>query len=297
MIDVIDEGEGPTLAARDGSVELNDGRTLGFAEFGPKSGRPVMLFHGAPGSRLLCPDEELLQQADVRLVVPDRPGYGNSAPKPARLLLEWPDDVAQLGDRLGLDRFALVGWSAGAVHALACGVAWPDRLTSLVLLSSPCSAEDNPSLLDIVPGMSLVYEGAQGDRLGTEAAVAEFFSAYADDPRVNWYEQVKANFPNNPVFSNPSWDRNFYEHAAEGLRPGVMGYASDQVACGGPWGFRLGDVAAPVMHRYGDDDTPMTLASVETLDTSLRSCSSASWPGSGHGGIYPNFHEVLQLAS
>lgn len=145
--------------------------------------------------------------------------------------------------------------------------------------------------------MSLVYEGAQTDRLGTEDAVAEFFAGYAEDPRKNWYEPIKAMLPDNPVFANPAWDGNFFAHVAEGLRPGIMGYACDQVACGGPWGFHLADVEVPVTHRYGDNDTPMTLASVETLSSSLPSCSSAPWPGASHGGIYSRFEDVLELVS
>jgi hypothetical protein len=34
------------------TVELHDGRALGFAEYGDPDGKPVFHFHGHPGSRL-----------------------------------------------------------------------------------------------------------------------------------------------------------------------------------------------------------------------------------------------------
>ena len=74
---------------------------------------PLLLVHGAPGSRLLCPDEDATAVAGVRLLTLDRPGYGGSNARPDPSLLGWADDVQALADRLGLERFAVVGFSAG----------------------------------------------------------------------------------------------------------------------------------------------------------------------------------------
>jgi pimeloyl-ACP methyl ester carboxylesterase len=90
-----------------------DGRTLAYCEWGHPTGSPVLLVHGGPGSRLLCPDEDATAAAGVRLLTVDRPGYGGSDARPDPTLLGWADDVQALADRLGLERFAVVGFSAG----------------------------------------------------------------------------------------------------------------------------------------------------------------------------------------
>jgi len=82
----------------DDLLALPDGRSLAYAEFGDPDGRPVLFFHATPG---------------VRLIAPDRPGVGRSTPQPHRRLLDWPDDVRHLADALGLERFAVVGFSNG----------------------------------------------------------------------------------------------------------------------------------------------------------------------------------------
>lgn len=278
------------------SIGLPDGRTLAYAGWGNADGRPLMLFHGAPGSRLLCPDEAMLVERGLRMIVPDRPGYGNSSAHPGRNLLDWPSDVRALADALGIDRFDLIGWSAGGPHALACALSLPDRLNNVVLVSTNCSAEEVPALLEVRPEMAVVHEGSQTDREGTEATVAAFFQGFADNPQA-WYEFVKSTNPAEAVFAEPRWDKNFREHGVEGLRPGSAGYASDQVVCGGPWGFRLSEVTVPITYRYGENDTPMTLASVEKLTTALPHCTASSWPDTGHLGIYTRFAELLDLAS
>lgn len=61
-------------------VTLGDGRRIAYAEWGRTDGRPIVLFHGMPGSRLFCPDEKETERAGVRLITIDRPGYGRSSP-------------------------------------------------------------------------------------------------------------------------------------------------------------------------------------------------------------------------
>ncbi|HWH24552.1 MAG TPA: alpha/beta hydrolase, partial [Candidatus Limnocylindria bacterium] len=106
----------PTAERRphDRQLRLADGRLLGYAEFGDPAGTPVLFFHGLGTSRLICPpDEGVARGLAVRLIAVDRPGIGLSEPLPGRRLLDWPADVVQLAEQLGLRRFAIVGWSGG----------------------------------------------------------------------------------------------------------------------------------------------------------------------------------------
>ena len=70
-----------TTPRLDTAIQLSDGRRLAYAEYGAVTGVPVFLFHGLPGSRLawgLLPNDPL--SPDLRIVAPDRPGYGGSDP-------------------------------------------------------------------------------------------------------------------------------------------------------------------------------------------------------------------------
>ena len=118
------------------TVRLRDGRRLGFAEYGESTGRPVFHFHGSGGSRLEHPpDQQCLNELGIRFIGTDRPGHGLSDPKPDRTLLDWPDDVGELADQLGIDKFHVLGWSAGGPHALACGYKLRDRVVAGAIAS------------------------------------------------------------------------------------------------------------------------------------------------------------------
>jgi hypothetical protein len=50
-------------------IRLHDGRLLAYAEYGDPAGRPVIFFHGTPGSRLFhYPDESIAQSLGVRII-------------------------------------------------------------------------------------------------------------------------------------------------------------------------------------------------------------------------------------
>ena len=83
-----------TLPRLDEVIKLPDGRRLAYAEYGDTNGKAVFLFHGLPGSRLswgLLPGDPI--PSGLRIIAPDRPGYGCSDPKLHRTLLNWADDV------------------------------------------------------------------------------------------------------------------------------------------------------------------------------------------------------------
>lgn len=112
---------------------LENGRTLGYAEYGKATDFPLLYFHGYPSSRL----EGLgfgkwPETHGVRLIVPDRPGFGLSSYQPNRQILDWPADVEALVSHLGLSRFAILGCSGGGPYAIACAYLLPAHMVSAV---------------------------------------------------------------------------------------------------------------------------------------------------------------------
>jgi pimeloyl-ACP methyl ester carboxylesterase len=115
---------------------MPDGRRLAYTEWGLPDGKPVLYFHGTPGSRLWCPDEEATSAARVRLIIPDRPGIGRSDPLEGRALADWPEDVEALTDELQISSFGVIGVSSGGPYAAACAALIPGRLSGVAIVSS-----------------------------------------------------------------------------------------------------------------------------------------------------------------
>ena len=123
-------------------VQLPDGRQIGFQEYGDREGVPVFFFHGWIGSRLdFAPNDVIARDLGVRVIAVDRPGCGASDFKEDRRLLDWPDDVSELADALGFDKFAVCGHSFGGPYVAACAYQLANRVTSAAIVAgiSPLS--------------------------------------------------------------------------------------------------------------------------------------------------------------
>src|SRR5262245_6318972 len=110
--------EAPLLTAKD-AVELRDGRRLSYSAIGPYDGVPVLYLHVAIGSPPLRARglERAIAESRIRYLMVDRPGFGGSDPLPGRRVSDLARDIEDLANALRLERFSILGVSAGAPYA------------------------------------------------------------------------------------------------------------------------------------------------------------------------------------
>ncbi len=96
----------------------------------------ILMHGGGPDHRSLVPLAERLAE-DAAVVLPDVRGYGRSlCAEPARhTWAQYADDVISLLDSLQLRRAVVGGAGLGATISLRAAVAYPARLSGLVLIS------------------------------------------------------------------------------------------------------------------------------------------------------------------
>jgi pimeloyl-ACP methyl ester carboxylesterase len=122
-------------------VEVEGGR-LHVLELGAKAGEeqlPIVLVHGASGNledlRLPLGDRLAVNR---RVILIDRPGHGWSD-RPGGAADASPARqaglIAKALDRIGVERFVLLGHSLGGAVATALALAYPARIAGLVLLA------------------------------------------------------------------------------------------------------------------------------------------------------------------
>lgn len=237
---------------RDWQVEVGAGRQLAYTDIG-EAGRPcVFFFHGAPSSRLrLAYLEEQFLAQDIRVVSPDRPGYGGSSPHPGRSMVDWPTDVSALADALGLDRFIVAGHSSGGPYALACAALLPERVSAAIVLGG---------VTDM--GWSGAWEGYPDSEAwlmrmpDEEAAIARARERFrADGSRFLAASGFKLSEPDEQLYADEKTAHLLATARAEAFRQGVAGYAQDVFVQGRPWPFDPGVIAAPVRVFHGEADT------------------------------------------
>lgn len=101
------------------TMTLPDGRQFCWFESGPKTGFPVVFCTGAGMSGSLGFGLDLLEQFNIRLIVPERAGLGESTYHSEKSLKSFAADVQTLLDEQSITHFSVIGFSQGAVFAMA----------------------------------------------------------------------------------------------------------------------------------------------------------------------------------
>jgi pimeloyl-ACP methyl ester carboxylesterase len=269
-------------------LPLSDGRTLTYCLYGPDEGVPVLFHYGTPGVRLLSPQAVgAAVRCGVRLLVPDRPGYGGSSRRPGRCVADVVEDVVLLADALGWDRFATWGGSGGAPHALACAALLPTRVRrcASVVGPAPFDAEG----LDWFAGMSAgnVEEFSRA-RLG-EAAYRPLVERLAREAVASveaGQVQISSGYDLPAVdlaaLRGRLLEPGHRERTRMAYLGGVDGWVDDILAMTRSWGFRLAQIKVPVSVWYGPEDVLSPRGHAEWLLAHVPGAERRELPTGGH---------------
>ena len=235
------------------------GRRLTYAEYGAADGDPVVFLHGTPGSRLLgALFDDAGRAAGVRVLAPDRPGFGRSSDWSGRRPTDAPAWAEPLLADAGVERARVVAFSGGAADALALGAERPGLVESIDLVSGASApavaaatprlqrflgrlAESTPRLL----GTVLRGQTQLARRTGPSSVLAQ----YTDDPGAV------------PAESAAVVREDFLEALGRSRNGTIteLGWVADG------WGIAPADVTCPVRLWHGDGDANVPLCDAERL--------------------------------
>lgn len=285
---------GVSWPREDEVVRSSDGRRLGVAQYGDPEGFPVLLFHGTPGSRLwFSPADPVGTGMGARLVAIDRPGYGLSAPWPARDAASgaayalWPGLVAELSEGLGLDRFAILSVSGGGPYAAACAARLPAaRLARVSIVAGPAP-----------PG---TYRAsgrmARSNRIGLRLARvfgrARWLGRLITRPSVRylrerpdeWFDRMARELcPSDAEISaRPEFRAQVRRELLEGYRQGVDALIDESARLVEPWQIPLEDIRVPVDIWHGVEDTLAPIEMGRALAAAIPGAALHEIEGRGH---------------
>ena len=103
------------------------------------TGEPVLLLHQTPWfSVQFATSIPHLAEMGMRVLAPDRPGYGMSdVPDAPPTIENYADNLVHVLDRLGIETIAVIGHHTGASVAAAFAHQHPDRVSRLILHGTP----------------------------------------------------------------------------------------------------------------------------------------------------------------
>ena len=236
------------------AIARPDGRILGFADYGPVDGHPVIWFHGAPGSRF---EPEWLtpraRHADLRTIAIDRPGYGLSTPLPGRTIADVVADAITVAEHLAVQRFLTVGTSTGGAYALATAALAPDRVDGVLVCGALTDMAYQPARRTM-HGPQVAEVWAASSR---EDALAVARDAYGSGftKLLDGGMNAVLSPSDDALFRNPTWMTPAMHSFHEMRTHGHQGYVDDRIADGHGWHtFDVDAISCQVIVLHGDAD-------------------------------------------
>jgi len=277
----------------EGQLTLADGRRLHYAEYGDPQGWPVIHLHGILGCRYeRLPADDLTRRLGVRLIIPDRPGYGLSDHAPDHGYLGVADDLLALVDHLGIRQCSMMGLSVGAIYGSAFAYRAPQRLHRLAMVSATPPFRSFADFAGVPASLKLLIA----------------FSKYLPSAARLIAETAIANACRNPgkfLASVPVCDsdraifaRSFLqEHIEHCLMSGSgdchAGFVDDILLSAEPWPFPLQEIRSEVHFWHGTEDSHSPFGRVKPVMDALPDKRVHRIDGGGHFLIYEHWREIL----
>lgn len=277
------------------TIQLGDGRTLGYGEYGPGDGKPMMYFTGGNSSRFEGRwFEKAVHKKGIRLIVPDRPGFGLSSYYPSRQILDWPDDIIELANALSIKTFSVFGLSGGGPHVLATVYKIPDRVEKVAVVSGTAPPEMPNKFRGMWPPVRLIFVTAERWPRGNRFLLKQMAGFYSNEDQM--MKRMKQALPKPDVEligRRPEIIKIFAEATKEAHRNGIDGDALEWKLYVNDWRFQLGAIQKEIKLWYGKYDQQVPIEMGRYLSKELPNSQLLEVEDGGHFSTINNHIEDI----
>ena len=283
-------------ASEDGVIRLADGRALHYSDNGDAQAHPVIFMHGISGSRSLRhPDDDILMQEGIRLIIPERPGSGDSDPQPDRCVTDWPRDITELADHLKLKRFSVLGYSAGTAYALSVAAAMPERVLSVHIVAAvpPIDSLEDLSAYSPIFRMTLLIGKY------TPSLLPALTRIMVKDIRKNVYHYLEKNLhdaseQDREILKNPRLRASIAAGLRASVQHGEQEISREVMLSAQAWSIELDKITKRVSIWHGEHDPLVALSGAQKLVELLPDAQLTQIPDAGHYLLYSHWQSLLQ---
>lgn len=293
------DGQTVTLPAKENIVERN----VGYAVYGDTDAprdRTILFMHGTPGTRFFFTEkhDEYAREHAVRVLVPERAGYGLSTPVPGRSLLSTAADAAGVLDAENVEAAHIVGYSAGGPFAIAFAKQFKERCLSVALVSSL-----SPNVRGVSRGMTAMSKVGYFLAGRTPQLLRWLVEAMAVNATKEVFDHRRGDFTDeeNKFFKERTDVRRCFATSTLELYArecGASAEAEDYALFAREWGFALEEVEDVDLFLYGgSEDNKCTVGMFRELERGFSmgrlNLTAKLVDGENHLLFYKLFEESL----
>ncbi len=271
------------------------GHIVGVYEYGQPDGAPVMALHGTPacGAGFTWADAAARERG-LRLIAPDRAGVGLSSARPPGSVADYPAQLRDLADALGVEQYGVWGYSGGGPYAVACAARPAGRVTSVVVAAGMgqvgvwARADEFEKTDRQMVGLATNHPAVARFLLGASGRFARMSPKLA----MKSFER-QLNPSDLAVVATLGPPAEAMALFTQAFQHGARGVVADYAMLAQPWGVTVEDITVPVSIFHGDTDPMVPLRHSEELAARIPGAQLTVWPGAGHLGTVTYVGDVL----
>ena len=275
-------------------IKLNNGRTIGLAEYGAIHGKPVFYFHGFPGSRIeIAHYDEAAKFMGLRIISLDRPGMGLSSFDTQRTILSWVDDVVTVADKLNINKFSVLGHSGGAPFVVACAYKIPDRINSAVIVSGMAPLEELTTKKGSTVSQNLVANLIKFFPSITNLMMHMTKKMIANPEKLN--KQLVKQLPDvdKVILQDNKIQKEIINSLQESFKNGTSGPAQEMRLLFNAWGFNLRKVETPLVIWHGNKDKQAPICHAMAYKELVQNSTLHILENQGHHSLIRNYSNKI----
>ena len=250
-------------------VSVGGGLVMHVRDEGKPDGPVLVLLHGSNASLHTWEPLVARLRHKYRIISLDQIGHSLTGPNPTGQYdgLAFVGTLNTLLGKLGINRFALAGNSMGGYVAWDYALAYPDKLTHLVLIDAAGPPDDPDKDLPI------------GFRLAQMPGISKL--AQVITPRSLFEKSLRGSVSNQsiitPAMVDRYWELNRYpgNRAATGAR--FAQYAGRTRNVGA-----LGQITTPTLILWGAEDKLIPVSGADWFAARIPNAVKIVYPGIGH---------------
>jgi pimeloyl-ACP methyl ester carboxylesterase/DNA-binding CsgD family transcriptional regulator len=297
----------PSLSGTD-FITLSDGRKLSYLDYrspvtnkvSKGSEEVILLLHNLMGSAYEIPpdSDQVIRSSGLRIIIPERPGYGDSDPKINRNHQDFCQDIKTLLNTLKIDKVKVIAHSIGGVYALALAEFLPERIERIAMVNAVTRIED---MRQAKPVPILVTAVLQSIRFAPFLMELILKMAIGKDIE-EFYEQqltyIRPTVEGRAADINLLSRRNYRDYSIlnlkQSIKQGVSSWSNELNLSFTEWDFKVTNTQMEYQFWHGDQDDVISINAAKRLANHLNTIKFNHIKNETHFLFSRHFNQVVQ---
>ena len=290
------------------TITLRDGRNFSFLDTREHTDKApsnspqttILILHNLMGSAYEIPpeSEQVVALSNLRFIIPERPGYGDSDPKPNRTHQDFCLDIQELLESLNINKVKIIAHSIGGVYALALAEFLPEKIERIAMVNAVTRLED---MLQTKPVPTLITAVLRGVRFAPflmelilKIAIGKNLEAFYEQQLTYIRPTVEGRAADINLLKQAKYRHYSLTNLNQSAKQGLSNWANELIMSFSEWNFHVTNTQMEYQFWHGDQDDVISINAAKRLAHKLNTLKFNHLNNETHFLFSRHFNQIVE---